>query len=78
MKILNNELFNEVLEAAIVSSRRRMHYDLRTQASDNSPLWRDCSQRMLNVMMKGRTEQSSLKPKTGRMIPLKQRSSYKL
>ncbi len=52
MKILNTELFNEVLEAAIVSSRRRMNYDLRTQATDSDPLWRDGSQRMLNVMMK--------------------------
>lgn len=52
MKILNNELFNKVLEAAVASPRRRMHYDLRTQASDSDPLWRDGSQRMLNVMMK--------------------------
>ena len=52
MKILNNELFDEVLEAAIVSSRRRMNYDLRTQVSDRDPLWHDSSQRMLNVMMK--------------------------
>ena len=52
MKMLNNELFNEVLEAAVASPRLRMHYDLRTQASDSDPLWRDSSQRMLNVMMK--------------------------
>jgi len=77
MKILNNELFDEVLEAAIVSSRRRMNYDLRTQVSDRDPLWHDSSQRMLNVMMQGRMVQSSLKPKTGRMTRLRQRSSCK-
>ena len=29
-----------------------MNYDLRTQAFDSDPGWKDTSQRMLNVMMK--------------------------
>ena len=29
-----------------------MYYDLRAQASESDPLWRDSSQRILNVMMK--------------------------
>ena len=51
-KRLDNILFDKVLDEAVSSPRRRMHYDLRTQASDSDPLWRDSSQRMLNVMMK--------------------------
>lgn len=52
MKTLDNNLFNIVEKEAEVSPRRRMNYDLRTQASDRDPLWHDSSQRMLNVMMK--------------------------
>lgn len=67
MEILDSELFNKIQDEAEDSSRLRMHYDLRTQTTDKDPLWRDSSQRMLNVMMKGRMVQSSLKLKTGRM-----------
>lgn len=56
MEKIDIELFNRVRGEAEVSSRLRMNYDLRTQASDSDPLWRDGSQRMLNVMMKGRTD----------------------
>ena len=52
MKILDNRLFNAIEEEAKASPRRRMSHDLRTQALDEDPHWRDCSQRMLNVMMK--------------------------
>lgn len=52
MEKIDIELFNRVRGEAEVSSRLRMNYDLRTQASDSDPLWRDGSQRMLNVMMK--------------------------
>ena len=52
MKILDNGLFNVIEEEAKTSPRRRMSHDLRTQAMDEDPRWRDCSQRMLNVMMK--------------------------
>ena len=41
-----------VEEEAMVSPRRRMHHDLRTQSLDEDPTWLDMSQRMLNVMMK--------------------------
>lgn len=54
---LNDELFAYVSEKAIVSPRRRMHYDLRTQAfepmtSNGICEWLDTSMKMLNVMMK--------------------------
>ena len=52
MKILNYNLFDTIEEEAKISSRHRMSHDLRTQALDEDPHWRDCSQRMLNVMMK--------------------------
>lgn len=52
MEKIDIELFNRVRGEAEVSSRLRMNYDLRTQATDSDPLWRDSSQRMLNVMMK--------------------------
>lgn len=52
MEKIDNELFERVREEAEASPRLRMHYDLRTQATDSDPLWRDSSQRMLNVMMK--------------------------
>jgi len=52
MEKIDIELFNRVRGEAEVSSRLRMNYDLRTQATDTDPLWRDSSQRMLNVMMK--------------------------
>lgn len=77
MEILDSELFTKVQNDALAFPRRRMNYDLRTQATDSDPLWRDSSQRMLNVMMKGRMVQSSLKPKTGRMTRLRQRSFCK-
>ena len=52
MEKIDNKLFDRVREEAESSPRRRMNYDLRTQATDSDPLWRDSSQRMLNVMMK--------------------------
>ena len=52
MKMLNYNLFDTIEEEAKISPRRRMSHDLRTQALDEDPHWRDCSQRMLNVMMK--------------------------
>ena len=67
MEKIDNKLFNRILEEAEISPRLRMHYDLRTQATDSDPLWRDSSKRMQNVMMKGRMVLSSLKRKTGRM-----------
>ena len=47
---LDNPLFDEVLSLAHDSPRRRMHYDLRTQAHTEES-WTDMSQRMLNVLM---------------------------
>lgn len=52
MKVIDKELLNEVSERAKASPRLRMHFDLRTQAFDADPDWKDTSQRMLNVMMK--------------------------
>ena len=56
--ILDNKLFDEILEKAQSSPRRRMNYDLRTQAripgltvEDVADGWADMSQRMLNVLM---------------------------
>lgn len=53
--ILDNNLFNEILEKAKSSPRRRMNYDLRTQADVPAGIgsleWADQSQRMLNVLM---------------------------
>ena len=56
--ILDNKLFDEILEKAQSSPRRRMNYDLRTQArisglagGDVADGWADMSQRMLNVLM---------------------------
>lgn len=53
--ILDNKLFDEILEKAQSSHRRRMNYDLRTQAEVpagvGSAEWADQSQRMLNVLM---------------------------
>ena len=51
MKI-TQALLDTVSEQAKASPRLRMNYDLRTQASDSVPDWKDSSQRMLNVMMK--------------------------
>ena len=51
-KVLDSNLFDAIRAEAEVAPRRRMHYDLRTQAMDEDPVWRDTSQRMLNVMMK--------------------------
>lgn len=56
MKKLDYELFDQVLEQATVNPRRRMHYDLRTQAAepkaaDGSASWHDTSMKMLNVLM---------------------------
>ena len=47
---LDNELFDQILVLAKESPRRRMHYDLRTQAMCGES-WTDMSQRMLNVLM---------------------------
>ena len=52
MNELNFQLFDSIEEEAIASPRHRMNYDLRTQAMDENPLWKDSSQRMLNVMMR--------------------------
>lgn len=56
MEILSTELFDIIQAQAQASSRRRMHYDLRTVASlqrsgIEPSIWHDQSQRMLNVMM---------------------------
>jgi len=50
--IIDKKLFDELSEKAKVSPRLRMNLDLRTQAFDSDPDWKDTSQRMLNVMMK--------------------------
>lgn len=49
---LDCSCFDKVQREAAASPRRRMHYDLRTQAMEKDTAWRDGSQRMLNVMMK--------------------------
>ncbi len=54
---LDNTLFSSVGDKAMKSPRRRMHYDLRTQAfepltADGICNWHDTSMKMLNVMMK--------------------------
>lgn len=36
MKSLNYELFNRIEKEAEISPRRRMHYDLRTQAEETT------------------------------------------
>ena len=46
---LDNKLFDNILQQALESPRRRMHFDLRTQAFEEG--WQDMSQRMLNVLM---------------------------
>lgn len=46
---LDNDLFDSIQQLAEQSPRRRMHYDLRTQAFEKG--WSDTSQRILNVMM---------------------------
>jgi cupin fold WbuC family metalloprotein len=51
MKVLDIQLFDTIEGEAMASPRRRMHYDLRTQAMDEDPSWKDTSQRILNVMM---------------------------
>ena len=43
---INKELIEELLAKALVSERKRMNFDLRTSADDNS-------QRMLNALMPG-------------------------
>lgn len=52
LKRLDKILFDEIEVEAIASPRHRMNHDLRTQAMDDDPNWKDSSQRMLNVMMK--------------------------
>ena len=52
MKIIDKKLLNKVSAQAKASPRLRMNFDLRTQAFDSDPDWKDTSQRMLNVMMK--------------------------
>lgn len=51
----DNELFDSILLLAEASPRRRMHYDLRTEADAPAGVghdnWKDQSQRILNVMM---------------------------
>ena len=51
MRLLDDKLFETIEVEAKASPRLRMNYDLRTQAMDEDPDWRDGSQRMLNVMM---------------------------
>ena len=51
---LDNTLFDTILELAKESPRKRMHYDMRTQAMENpadanAEPWVDTSQRILNV-----------------------------
>ena len=46
---LDNTLFDQILVQAEESPRRRMHFDLRTQAMSEMA-WEDSSQRMLNVL----------------------------
>lgn len=46
---LDNAIFDCLLEKALESPRKRMHFDLRTQAFEEG--WEDMSQRMLNVLM---------------------------
>ena len=46
------QLLDKVSVQAKASPRLRMNFDLRTQAFDSDPDWKDTSQRMLNVMMK--------------------------
>lgn len=52
---LDNTLFNKIQFLAEESPRRRMHYDLRTEADAPAGVgheeWKDMSQRMLNVLM---------------------------
>ena len=52
---LDNELFDSIQLLAESSPRRRMHYDLRTEADAPAGVghvnWKDQSQRILNVMM---------------------------
>ena len=49
---ITQELLDKLMEQAKESPRLRMHYDLRTQAFDEDPGWKDTSQRILNVVMK--------------------------
>ena len=46
---LDTALFDSIQETAEQSHRKRMHFDLRTQAFDNKI--EDLSQRMLNVLL---------------------------
>lgn len=52
---LDNKLFDSIQLLAEESPRRRMHYDLRTEADAPAGVghdnWKDQSQRILNVMM---------------------------
>ena len=52
---LDNTLFDAIQLLAEESPRRRMHYDLRTEADAPAGIghenWKDMSQRMLNVLM---------------------------
>ena len=43
---IDKKLINDLFDKAVVSDRKRMNYDLRTSASDNS-------QRMLNALLPG-------------------------
>ena len=52
---LDNTLFDTIQLLAEESPRRRMHYDLRTEADAPAGIghenWKDMSQRMINVLM---------------------------
>ncbi len=49
--LIDFELFDSILPAAEASARKRMNYDLRTQAFESG--YKDSSQRMLNVLVPG-------------------------
>ena len=52
--IIDNDFLDKLGEEAVASPRGRVHYDLRTQATEPvEAAWRDTSQRMLNVLTPG-------------------------
>jgi len=52
--LITEELLDQLNEDAKASPRGRVHYDLRTQATEPAEAaWKDTSQRMLNVLTPG-------------------------
>lgn len=52
--LITEELLDQLNEEAKASPRGRVHYDLRTQATEPAEAaWKDTSQRMLNVLTPG-------------------------